>query len=144
IDTKISIYQMNFDNRADLALKIRELSKNLRTYISNSVEDREIHDNYSVLFGTSKFFDSETYTNILKSKSFINTLYNTNQHLASILTMAVLSSLVSSSNLIRSGDIRYRKSNTEWNKKTEFISEVNRCLLKMAIDLDIMAMDKYS
>lgn len=141
IETKLFAYQIGGIKKSALIKDIFDLSINIAKTIDQAPSDNVLRQYYYDVFGDSVFFDSSTFELVLKSRKALDQIIINNPALGKIASIAVVSSLLSSSNLIRSGDVRYR-TKEELKKKTVFIDEVVRRLIMMANDLE--KIDTYS
>jgi len=139
IETKLSVYHLAPGERSQLAIEVRSFVENWMECLASALIDEKLDLNYHAAFGKSVFFDAETYSEVLKARSIVNQVAKTNTRLAAIVEIAVMASLVASSRLIRSGDIKYRKSKSDWKKQVVFRKEVARRLLFMAQDIEVLA-----
>jgi tRNA G10 N-methylase Trm11 len=135
IRQKVAAYQFPLDQKQKLAERMRGLAKSWPDRVYTSRPDDELRRTYGAAFGSSTFFDSDTFETVLQARTAVDQLDIIDQPLASMVTVSVLASLLSSSLLVRAGDIRYR-NDRERERMTDFLGEVARRLLFMADDLD--------
>lgn len=107
--TKVKAKARNVEKRKKIIDLIEVTIPRLETEIMQSVEDQDLHKAYSATFGESKFFSSHVFSQILKTRTYINQLYFKDVLLSELLTVAVLASLIENSYLIRRGDLRFRR-----------------------------------
>ena len=125
IETKLHILSLGIEYRSELAHKLQDLSKNISQDISACAPSQDLSTNYLQTFGQSKYFYDDTYSKILRLRTYIDDIAINNSDLANLLTMAVLSTLVPTSLLKKQGDVRY-KTEKELNAMPifdEFLSE---------------------
>lgn len=135
IDVKILAHTLSLQKRLEIVPKIYDLATKWEELLHKAKADQFLHKSYTLTFGESLFFDTDTYDQVLRARAVIDDLAITNSPLAKFATIAIVASLLSSSNLVRSGDIRYRSSN-EMKRKTNFAEETIRRLHVMANDLE--------
>ena len=135
IQTKTIVYLTSKEDRSLVIAALQLLLDKLEERLCSCQEDQVLIDTYTHTFGASIFFDNETKSLILRARTLVNQLFNQNILVGNLFCIAVLSSLVSSSNLIRSGDIKYRKSKSDWKKKVPFIVNIKEYLNRIIKDL---------
>lgn len=131
---KLHAYNMPSAQREVLRDKLVELAANWPTLLMSSPVNHNLDSVFPTVFGKSKFFDPSTYEMVLRARTLLDKLAATESSIIDLVTVAVLASLLSSSKLIRSGDVRYR-TESEQESRTAFIEEVARRLTLMAEDL---------
>ena len=99
-------------------------------------ENKELKKTYVNTFQKSIFFDSLTFSKILKIKTFNNELSKKNIVLSDLLMIAVFSKLIYCSKLKRMGDLRYKNKKELMKKGPEIISEISKQLVKKSIDCE--------
>ena len=135
IEAKILAYKSDKNEREILAKELHALASQWNAMVRRAEPDYHLEMSYTHVFDKSIYFDPETFIQVLKSRSVIDKLFIVNQSLAKLTEIGVLASLLSSSKLIRSGDIRYRKGK-EISRITPINDEVSRRLLMIANDLE--------
>lgn len=139
MQTKTAVHLLSHSERERIAEKSFALSDMLQTRFATAAPDHDLHAAFPKIFGKSKYFDTVTYDTVLRARTVVDEISRTDTLLADLLTVAILASLLPSSELIRSGDIRYR-TDKEQARKTVFEEEVCRRLTSMAND--VAALDK--
>ena len=108
-EIKIKVLKHNSINRSSLSAELKQINKCLFKTIKKTDENEELKNAYIKLFGESKYFSDDTFSLILKLRTYIDFLYLENKELiADLLTVAVCSSLLSVSYLKKNGDVRFR------------------------------------
>ncbi len=131
---KILSYALEKSKREKVRGRLESLADELPALLENALPSRDLESAYSETFGKSLFFDADTYSLVLRARIVLDKLAATEGFIADLATIAVLASLLPSSRLIRSGDIRYR-SDKERTRQVTFTDEVVRRLALMACDL---------
>jgi len=109
IDVKIKALKQSPSNRSTLSAELKQINKRLFKTIKNTAENEELKNAYFKIFGESKYFPEDTFSTVLKLRTYIDFLYLENKELiADLLTVAVFSSLLSVSYLKKNGDVRFR------------------------------------
>ncbi len=114
--TKIEVRRLKSSQRNALVQGLqaaKETAKELDKYSRNDV----LHQTYTKTFGDSMFFDASVYDTVLRARTWIDEVTLENPVLADLITVSVLSTLVPSSRMKRSGDLRY-KSESELDRQT--------------------------
>jgi DNA modification methylase len=106
---KIKVLKLNQLNRYAISSELKNINKNFFKRISEYAENEELKESYFKVFGDSKYFSDDTFSKILKIRSFIDFLYLENKEIiADLVSVAVFSSLLSVSYLKKNGDVRFR------------------------------------
>lgn len=137
--TKIKARTRNYHKKESLAVKIDEISENLELNLKKIDEDQELKKAYEKTFIDSKFFPDNVYSDILKTKTYINCIFYKDTLLAELLTVAAIASLIPSSFLKRQGDLRFKKGKELHGiEKANFIEQVKINLNKIANDIRVI------
>lgn len=72
-------------------------------------EDSDLALAYQRTFGESCFFSEDAFSQVLRVRSWIDSINDRSPFLSDLLTVATLASLVPSSRMKRAGDLRYRR-----------------------------------
>ena len=135
IEVKATALTSDEGRRRKWSMHLRELSERFDSSLESSLPDEQLRAAYAQTFGRSRFFDDDVFTRVLRVRTFIDDLLCTEPIIAQFVTVAVLSSLIPSSLLIRRGDVRFR-TEPEMARRVDFVTEVRRLLLLMAADLE--------
>jgi len=87
------------------------------------------------IFGRSQFFAPDVYQQVLKARSLLDHLACTSPLAADFLTVAVVSSLIPGSRLIRRGDLRFKTDEEASNHQESFIAKVQSQLARIVSDI---------
>jgi hypothetical protein len=118
------------------AAHLRTLANQLKKALQATTPDELLKETYSATFGDSKFFDDDVFIEVLRARTFIDKLACTEPFVAHFFSIAVLSSLLLASRLIRRGDVRFR-TEAELNRRSqEFVPSVQKFLRLIAADLE--------
>ena len=80
--------------RKQLAEKVNQISGQLIEKIENFEEDKCLKESYSLIFGSSKYFESSVLSQLLRLRSFIDIVKLEDELLADTITIAVLAALI--------------------------------------------------
>lgn len=131
---KLKTYGLDPNSKAEVLYKLPLLIENWPACLKNIVPDEYLAKTYKETFNESKFFDDNTFRLILKTRTYIDQLAIREQYLSDLLTIAVIASLIASSNLLRRGDVRFRKGK-EIQGKEDFEQKVQNQLKMMLSDI---------
>lgn len=136
IAAKASVLALPPGDRKSLARELERLASTLPTELRTHARDLRLDEAYRRTFGSSEFFPSETHDLILRLRSWLDALDCVEQYAAALAAVASVSSLIPVSNLIRRGDLRFRKSTSEKQARSrDLIAEVAERLRRMSADL---------
>jgi tRNA G10 N-methylase Trm11 len=138
ISTKILCIREKKRGRNKILKKINELKDNLSELISESEPNAKLEKTFKDTFGSSKYFDKQVFEKVLKSKNLLNSISKENATVGKLFNLAVLSSLIPSSNLIRRGDIRFLKGDEKEKHKEDFEVAIKNQLEVYIRDLNNM------
>lgn len=133
-DTKTKVRTLPDEEREDIADDLRKLSTSFGERIAEAKEDDSLLTAYDLAFEGSEFFDEETLEEVVSAKTVVLQLENDNRLLSSLLSVAILSSLVPCSRLKRAGDVRFMDEE-KWSEIPSLREEVTESLREMADDL---------
>ena len=131
-EIKIQALTLKDTTKKKLLNTLVSLYDNMYSELNKKQKDKQLEINYKNTFGESKFFDDSVFEKILKARSWIDNIACFNLLAADFLSIAVLSSLIPVSNLIRAGDLRF-KNNKELEKEFPSLEESIRKYLKIII-----------
>lgn len=136
IETKVAATTLNSNARQKMAQLIRETGGRLRLMIANAPPDLELQITYGRTFAHSCFFESTVYEQILRARSAIDRFACDEPLAARFLTVAILSSLVDCSRLIRRGDLRFRTKKEQALGSSSLVDAVQSKIERIANDLE--------
>lgn len=132
--TKIGVRRLKTSQRIGLVKGLQEakkLAKDLDKFPRNEV----LHQTYANTFGDSLFFNADVYEMVLKARTWIDEVTLNDPILGDLIAVSVLSTLVPSSRMKRSGDLRY-KSERELERQTvPFIQGICQNLQQIIHDI---------
>ena len=108
IQTKLKVLKAKESQRNKLGNELKDIADAILPALVNFIEDKDLKNSYNILFEGSKYFDEDTFSQILKLRSFIDIVHLDNEFLAEALTVAVLSCLLPVSYLKKNGDVRFK------------------------------------
>lgn len=135
VQIKIKILKSPESIRIKLAKSILELVENFFIRLSTFSEDTAMNQAYISLFGESKYFNDDTYRQVLKLRSMVDSIKLQDELLAEVLSVAVFSCLLPVSLLKKMGDVRF-KTALELEKDSRCFEDVLPAkLTEMAKDI---------
>lgn len=135
VDIKIKALTVTDDKRLKLIEALKDISIRFPKIMEDMTPDLELTTSYSNVFGDSKFFDSSTFEEVLKSRVLVDYIACSDPFTADFLSVAIISSLVPASLLKRAGDLRYKTSKELDKEKVVFEENVLKQLKRMILDL---------
>jgi hypothetical protein len=132
IDIKIRVLSMNEHSRSNLIVNLNKLKVDFSSSIKSFQPSESLRRTYNETFPNLIYFKEDNFIQILQLKSFIET--QKDEVVKNIIEVACCESLLNSSLLKRSGDIRYRKGK-ELDKISDFIERTSSNLEKIIEDL---------
>lgn len=137
--SKVKFSAKNIKNKERIIEKLNKLGNNLKTEILACNENIDLKTNYKNTFNNSKFFEDKVYSQILKTRTYLDNLNRVDSICANLLTIAVIGSLIKVSLLKRQGDLRF-KTKEELNKssKVDYFQIVKQNLDNIISDLKII------
>jgi DNA modification methylase len=137
IETKVGVLALQPRERGALARLLRSLSGDLPKAVHACTPDRRLASAYPATFGDSVFFPEVTLDVVLRLRSWLDSLACTAPDAAAVATVASAAALIPASNLVRRGDLRFRKGVAEASLRVpDIIREVSARLLLMAQDVE--------
>ncbi len=122
--------------------RVVECLKVVKSRIRNSIDafgtDAELESTYATVFGDKVYFSNGQLKCILKMRTMIDELACVDDLSARFVTVAALSSLVSSSNLIRRGDLRYRNQSELIGHDPDFVGNACEQLDRIIKDIELV------
>jgi DNA modification methylase len=135
-EIKIKILRMPQKDRDLLAQSVREESKRLFETLKTFNEDCRLKNNYNQLFGKSRYYDDKTFSMILKLRSYLDKVAESDKLLADTITLAVLSVLLKVSFLKKVGDVRFKTPEEMKRESKELEVELPLKLNEIAEDVE--------
>lgn len=142
IDAKAEALTFSDGQRQEIASSVHELAVHLPSLIKRHRPDQSLARSYTATFGSSRFFDDETFDICLRARKWLDGFSRNHPVAGKFASIALTASLVPSSDLIRRGDLRFRKGDAEWAAKRPFLSEASTALERIA--KDILSLEKIS
>lgn len=135
IEIKVKALTLNTDKRLKLIERLKEIKDNFAQMISTIKPDNHLVSTYSKIFGDSKFFDEQTFEDVLKCRTMIDFIACSDPLSSEFFSIAVVSSLVPASLLKRAGDLRYKTHKELAKEKINFKNSIIRQLSRLIADL---------
>ncbi len=137
-ETKARVLILNRPAREKLASALEHIYYDLENTIKLAAIDYRLHLAYKNVFNKSQFFSIPIYEQVLKARTVIDRVACTDPLAANLLTVAVLSSLIPSSRLIRRGDLRFRKGNELKGQSPEIAGLIKKQLEHIIQDIKLI------
>lgn len=119
IQTKLKVLKAKELKRNRLGNELKNIANSILLSLEKFEEDQALKKSYKILFEDSQYFDKESFSQILKLRSFIDIVGLEDEFLADTLTIAMLSCLLPVSFLKKNGDVRFKtKAELEKDQKT--------------------------
>lgn len=134
-DAKVDVLNFTERTRSKLIPKLQELIPILPDGVKNCNPDHNLLEAYTNIFGKSQFFDEDIFDLILRARTYIDSVACTDCAIANLLTVAVLSSLIPASRLIRAGDLRFKRPEESRKEFVGFLPYVQNQLSRIVEDL---------
>ncbi|MFC1875178.1 DNA methyltransferase [Chloroflexota bacterium] len=134
-ETKYKVMQLSGEARRELAEKVQNTAFNIGFQLGNQDPNEYIRETYSSTFNGSMFFDDNTFEDVLRLRTFCDTLLASSPLLGQVVLVAVLASLVPSSLMVRRGDLRFKRPDELSKSGILLHDEVSRRLQEMALEI---------
>jgi len=135
INTKISLINLDLKARKDIVQKLRNFSANIYS-ITNVHPDVQLDVKFKKVFGKSQYFEGDNYQLILKAKTYLRKLSNEDELLSDTIALAVLTVLIPTSLLKKSGDLRFKTKKELKNDNRDFLNHLRQKLIEMTHDIE--------
>lgn len=113
IETKASAVVQSARQRAALVTTLERLASDIGREVQQHEADGRLLAAYAATFGASAFFAEDTLQTVLKLRTWLDAVDCVAPAAGAIVTVAAAAALLSNSNLIRRGDVRFRKGPNE-------------------------------
>lgn len=135
IEAKVIATSLDGSERRRIGQVLKQITMSFGAMLKAAVPDLELQIAYSRTFAHSQFFDAPIFEDVLRARTVIDKLACSEPIAAKFLTVAVLSSLVEVSRLIRRGDLRFRNKK-ELKLTSNLAMALKDRLNKIASDLE--------
>ena len=135
VESKTTVLSLSAGQRTKLADRLVAEAQVLPQCLEQHPRDTRLATTYKATFGKSKFFEPDILDRVLRARSWLDQLACTDSLTAQLATVATVACLLSVSNLIRRGDVRFRKGSEYSKRRDDLGSEVAAKLRAMASDL---------
>ncbi len=125
--------------RGEISSRLEAILDSFRNRIEKSAPDLELGRSYRAVFGESKFFEQTVFLNILRARAWVDEIAQESVVLSEFVAVAVLSSLLPASLLIRSGDVRFKTKKELENGTVDFFECIAQQLKQIIADLGRVA-----
>lgn len=116
---------------------LTQISADFGGRVTREPTDGDLDLAHARVFGRSVFFAQDVYQQVLRSRQMIDKLQCTSPVAAELLTVAVVSSLVPASLLIRRGDLRFKTAEEAGRHQAGFIDIARSQLDRIIADLEL-------
>ena len=127
-DSKVIALQLRDRDRTKLVKELTELTDSLSDRIGQSRQDTQLRQSYRDVFGNSKFFEDDVFTEILRCRALIDDIGYASPLTARFLTIGTLSALIPASRLIRRGDLRFKTEEERTRGRANLLDEIRKAL----------------
>jgi len=134
IEVKSNVLNLSQNEKKKLSLKIKEIANLIDQKIGNQKEVHDLKDSYKATFKESKYFEDDTFSSILKTRSLIDSIFSEDKLLGQILEVAVMSIIVKCSLLKRAGDVRFKTQKDLDKGIPNYIENLKNQLFQMSND----------
>ncbi len=134
-ETKYRIMQLSDKMRKELAEKVQDTAFTIGFQLGSQNSDEHIRETHSSTFNESKFFDDDVFEDILRLRTFCDSVLARSPLLGQVIVVAVLASLVPASLMVRRGDLRYRRPEELDKNRVSLCSGVSQRLQEMALEI---------
>jgi DNA modification methylase len=135
IQAKLMAIRLNLGKRDRVAKVLENLAARLRTEVRKVKPDQPLRDAFEPAFGSSEFFDTESFDHVLRLRTMADALLEQDKQLGQFFTVAILRSLVPGSLLIRRGDLRFRNADELRRNPPALFEDLQLSLRMIASDL---------
>lgn len=144
VASKSAALTLSITQRKSLIEALLRLADGLHKSVAHHVPDPRLSTSYVSTFRDSEFFTPDTFNTVLRLRTWLDEVACSEPLAADIASIAVVSSLIPASHLIRRGDLRFRKGALETGARLiNILDEVSRRIKNMATDLiDIEGFDR--
>lgn len=108
IDAKLEVLNLDETARLEVAAKLKDASDKILTKINRCMESEVLKESYKKAFEKSVYFPEETYSKILKLRTYLDNTKKRDVLLYKLLTIACFSCLLPVSYLKKQGDVRFK------------------------------------
>lgn len=108
IDAKLEVLNLDETARLEVAAKLKDASDTILTKINRCMESEVLKESYKKAFEKSVYFPEETYSKILKLRTYLDNTKQKDVLLYELLTIACFSCLLPVSYLKKQGDVRFK------------------------------------
>lgn len=135
VATKLALLRMSERDRVRVSHAILSLDRELPIAMATAEPDKKLAESYAAAFGSSKFFEDEALIQVRTLRTVADQVLSTNTILGNCLTLAILASLIGTSNLKRAGDLRFKTQKELLVKSPMPLEAVRARLQNQAKDL---------
>lgn len=134
-EAKTSVRMLPESEREKVATELHSLADNFDGRVKDAKADNRLETAYYQAFKGSEFFDEQTLNEVLSAKTVVQNIEKECRLISSLVTVAVLASLIPSSRLKRAGDVRFMDDDELAEGTPTLSKEVEGRLEDMADDI---------
>jgi DNA modification methylase len=131
---KLAVASLPESQRIELSTKLAALARSLPERVKKAKNDAALQKTYLLCFDESVFFTPDAYDDVLRLRSVVDDIHETDAILADLLTLSIFSKLVICSCLKRAGDVRYKTEKELANTPASIVRELQTQLELMGRD----------
>jgi DNA modification methylase len=135
IETKLALLRATKQDRIRISEELLSLDRAIPALMSTTKPNKELAESYLAAFGSSRFFEDEALDQVRTLRTIADQILSTNTMLGNCLTLAILASLIKTSQLKRAGDLRFKTPKELLTKPPLPIEAVSARLQSQAKDL---------
>ena len=135
VETKSAVLAVSDRERGEIARRLSALAQDLVQSLAAHEPDRALAEAYAGAFGDSAFFSPQAFDCSLRLRTWLDSLAHEAAPIADLAAVAVLRSLVPCSNMIRRGDLRFRRGAERLAVRSDLAGEAAARMGAMARDI---------
>lgn len=132
---KLTAIRLANKSREKVVQNLQSIANQLPKKLNGAIPDQNLLYSYKNVFKGSQYFDPHVFTMVLKVRSIIDEIAENDPMLATFFTVAVISSLIPASRLIRKGDLRFKTPDESKRLNLNFIQLVQEALERISSDI---------
>ncbi len=138
-ETKIDTLLLTENERQHLQSDLQAIKNTIIDEIRKCPEDERLKNNYHSIFNESVYYDKNTYSTILRLRTFIDNLAEKDILLSRVVSVAVISILLKVSHLKKVGDVRFKTSSEMKKESFDIRDTLVQKLEDMILDISDMS-----
>jgi len=135
IAAKTMAFTLPEDDRSQLALALEEVANDIPSWLATFPPHEGLHASFGRVFGESRYFESDSLREVLIARTALDHLQRRSPRVYQLASVAAVSCLLPSSNLVRRGDVRFKNGRELEKDSAPFLKALGDKLIIMAADL---------